>query len=326
MNSHKTAQEDSLPNEYSFSFTIDSSQTGQRLDRFLTLSLPQYSRSELNNANKKGTILVDGKIRKSSYKLKLGESIVGYLESEEVIEIVPEKIDLEVLFEDEHLLVISKSPGLVVHPGAGNKNGTLVNGLVYHCQQIQQIGEDLTRPGIVHRLDKDTSGVMVVAKTQETHRKLSDIFKNRQVRKQYHALVHGRLAEEYGRLVAHIGRHPVHRKKMAVVEGAAGRYAVTKWELLEEFGARYSMVELEIETGRTHQIRVHMNHLGNPVVGDELYGPRKIDPIASRQLLHASNLKFVHPITGRKMNFTAPIWPDFAEILENLRKQYGEEE
>lgn len=303
---------------------IDSSQTGQRLDRFLTFSLPDFSRSELNNANKNGTILVDGLSRKNSYKLKLGETIEGYLVQDDPLEIEPEPLELNILFEDEHLIVLSKSPDMVVHPGAGNRTGTLVNGLVHHCQQIESVGEDLTRPGIVHRLDKDTSGVMVAAKTQESHKKLSEAFKNREVRKQYHALLHGRMKEEYGRLVAHIGRHPVQRKKMSVHEGGGGRYAVTNWEVIEEFDSRYSLVELEIETGRTHQIRVHMAYLGNPVVGDELYGPRKKDPIAQRQLLHASCLRFNHPVTGRKMKFTAPLWPDFEKIITDLTDSFGD--
>lgn len=320
---HNTSIVSSSTKDDEFSFIIDGKQAGQRLDRFLASSFPELSRSSLNLAVKEQTIFVDQLTRKSSYKLKSGQKVHGYFKPPEFIEVAPEQMDLNILFEDPYIIVLSKAPNVVVHPGAGNPCGTLVNGLVYHCQNIADVGEDELRPGIVHRLDKDTSGLMVVAKTQKCHRNLSDAFKAREVEKQYHALLHGRMKHESGRLVAPIGRHPVHRTKMDIREGNGGRYAVTNWQLLEEYGARFSLVELGIETGRTHQIRVHMKSLGHPVVGDDLYGPRRPKMTFSRQLLHASSLKFLHPETGRKMKFSAPLWPDFADFLKKIETELG---
>jgi 23S rRNA pseudouridine1911/1915/1917 synthase len=298
-----------------FSYQIAERQAGVRLDHFLAQNLQDVSRSQLNSSIRAGLILVDGSSKKSSYRLKAGDRITGSVHSSPSVDVEPEDIPLSILFEDEFLLVISKPPGLVVHPGSGNQTGTLVHGLLFHCGSIAGVG-DCIRPGLVHRLDKDTSGVMVVAKREDVHRKLVDAFKARTVNKEYIALLQGILSQKQGRLVTAIGRHPIHRQKMAVRE-VGGRYAATNWKVLKEFRGRYSLVMVQIETGRTHQIRVHMAHLGHPVVGDSVYGGGFQDKF-SRQLLHASRIQFVHPMTGVTLDVEAPIWPDFLEVLHHL--------
>ncbi len=301
-----------------FSFLVLHGQAGIRLDHCLVQKFPELSRSQLSTSVSKGLVFVNGHHRKNSYRLKEGETISGTTYQEIPFEIVAEKIDFEIIYEDPFLMVISKPPNLVVHPGSGNPNNTLANGLVYYCQTIEDVG-DPVRPGIVHRLDKDTSGIMVVAKNNYTHRKLSEAFKNREVEKKYHALLLGTLKEKEGRIVAPIGRHNIQRQKMAVVE-TSGKYAASTWSVVDEFDGKYSLVELGIETGRTHQIRVHMAHIGNPVAGDLVYGKRQIGNMFPRQMLHASRLMFLHPENGNKMNFVAPLWPDFRNVLEMFQK------
>jgi len=250
--------------------------------------------------------------------LKAGEKITGSLIVPPALNIVAEEIDFDILFEDEYLLVLSKPPDLVVHPGSGHHSGTLVNGLVYYCDSINMVG-DPVRPGLVHRLDKDTSGIMLVAKQNQVHRGLIDAFQSQSIDKYYTALLLGILDEKEGRIAANIGRHPVHRQKMAI-RRMGGKFAATNWQVIQEFGFGCSLVRLKIETGRTHQIRVHMASLGHPVAGDQLYG-RKRGPMSfPRQMLHASRIRFVHPATKRKMTFEAPLWPDFAVILQKLEQ------
>ncbi len=299
-----------------FQVTIDTGLTGMRLDQFLSHHLPSVSRAQIISSIRQGLILVDGVHRKSSYRLKNNESLQGSVESKSAIDVLPEKIDFPILFEDDALLILSKPPGLVVHPGSGNHQGTLVNGLVYHCGSIADVGDSI-RPGIVHRLDKDTSGIMVVAKTDIAHRLLVDDFKNRRLKKEYLALLHGVLKKKTGRIVAPIGRHPVQRQKMAV-RITGGKHAASSWEVLHEFDNRFSLVKMTIETGRTHQIRVHMAHLGCPVVGDVVYGAGKDNSHFPRQLLHASRLVFHHPVTAVLIDTSAVLWPDFSEVLNGL--------
>ena len=279
-------------------------------------AVPGTSRTVVTESIRIGLITVDNLERKSSYCLKVGECVAGTLFVAPAIDLLPEQISFEILFEDSSLLVLSKPPGLVVHPGSGNQTGTLVNGLLCHCQTIAGVGDDAVRPGIVHRLDKDTSGLMVVAKEEGAHRKLVDAFKARMVDKQYLALLHGVLERKSGRIVAAIGRHPVHRQKMAIRED--GRYAVTNWQVLQEFSSGFSLVRLQIETGRTHQIRVHMASMGHPVVGDSVYGGGRGKRKFPRQLLHSAQMSFTHPVTEKFLVFSAPLWPDFALILDQL--------
>lgn len=299
-----------------FKVTIDTGLTGMRLDQFLSHYLPSVSRTLIISSIRKGLILVDGEHRKSSYRLKEDETLQGSVEGKPAIDVLPEEIDFPVLFEDDSLLLISKPPGLVVHPGSGNHHGTLVNGLVHHCKSIADVG-DTMRPGIVHRLDKDTSGIMVIAKTERVHQLLVDSFKNRRLQKEYIALLHGVLKQKTGRIVAPIGRHPIQRQKMAIRQ-TGGKHAASCWEVVQEFDNRFSLVRITIETGRTHQIRVHMAYLGCPVVGDKVYGGGKDNSQFPRQLLHASRLIFHHPVTGVLVDRSATVWPDFNEVLDGL--------
>lgn len=304
-----------------FELTIEAGHKGVRLDQLLVQYLSGISRTLINSSIRSGLVFVDEVSRKSSYRLKPGQVVKGNLPVPPPIDINPEQIDFPILYEDEYLLLLSKPPGLVVHPGGGNPSGTLVNGLVHYCQSIGEVGEEF-RPGIVHRLDKDTSGIMVVAKKNSSHRMLVDCFKKRLLTKEYTALIHGVLRVKTGRIVAAIGRHPVNRQKMSVREHS-GRYAVSNWEVMKEFSGRYSLVKVQIETGRTHQIRVHMAHLGCPVAGDTTYGSGRNNTSFPRQMLHASRLKFEHPMTGEILDTTAQIWPDFAELLDSLESGVG---
>jgi len=265
-------------------------------------------------------VLVDLAGRKASYRLKAGQVVELAIPPAEPVELVAEEVDFVVLHEDADLVVLSKPPGVVVHPACGHSSGTLVHGLLARCADLSGIS-GAQRPGIVHRLDRDTSGLMVVAKNDRTHHFLIELFKARKIEKLYHAILDGRPATGQGRIAAPIGRHPVSRKKMAVV-GQGGREAATNWKVLEELTGPYTYVEVRPETGRTHQIRVHMAHLGHPVAGDDVYGKkrRKHDVLEiRRQCLHASELSFIHPRSGRRVRFIAPLWPDMAELLAKLR-------
>lgn len=301
---------------HQFAFQVDEKHVGVRLDQFLALRLPKLSRSQISTSIRQGEILVNDGLKKISYRLKSGESIAGIIKEEKPLEVVAEKIDFPILFEDEWLLFLSKPPGLVVHPGSGNHTGTLVNGLVHHCDTISGVGDSI-RPGIVHRLDKDTSGVMVVAKTNAVHRALVECFKEHTLEKEYLTLVQGVPRQYDGRIVESIGRHHINRQKMAV-KTIGGKHAATNWELLETYVGGISLLRVRIETGRTHQIRVHMEHIGLPVIGDIVYGKSKNKSNYPRQMLHAARLILPHPVTGRKMDVKAPLWDDFATVLDGL--------
>lgn len=311
----------------SLSLIVDSRSAGLRLDHFLVQVLPGLSRALLISTVRSGDITVNGIVRKNSYRLKTGDLISGKPRTQDTaVHVEPEKMPLQILFEDEYLIALSKPPGMVVHPGSGNTGGTLVSGLVYHCQSIATVG-DAARPGIVHRLDKDTSGLMLVAKTEGVLRKLAADFKNRRVKKEYLAIVNGIMPEKSGRIVAPIGRHPVNRQKMAV-QPATGRHAATSWRTIGEAEDRYSLLAIVIETGRTHQIRVHMQHIGHPLAGDAVYGGGSRDHRFPRQMLHAARLGFSHPATGQYLEIVAPLWPDFSRAVEavfgNIPSQLGE--
>ncbi len=299
--------------------TIDALYAGLRLDQFVVHTLPHFSRATIIASIKNGLILVNGEKKKSSYRLKINEQIDGSVELKQEPDLLPQQVDFTILYEDELVIVISKPPGLVVHPAPGNPDKTLVNGLLYHYQALDIVGEP-TRPGLVHRLDKDTSGIMVVAKTEIMHRTLVEDFKNHRVEKVYLALVHGIMAQKSGRIVENIGRHPVNRQKMAVRQ-VGGKHAASKYQVLEEFDGRYSLLKIVIETGRTHQIRVHMSHLGHPVAGDTVYGPGRDNGQFPRQLLHAFKLTFNHPEFGI-VEKEAPLWQDISHILNKLGTQY----
>jgi 23S rRNA pseudouridine1911/1915/1917 synthase len=299
-----------------FSYTVEDRFHDLRLDQFLALSFDRFSRSQVTESIKSGQIRVNGVTVKPGYRLKPGDIIDGNIEivGEPMIP-QPQDVAFEVLEENSDYLVINKPPGLVVHPGSGNVDCTLVNGLLFRFGNFDEVG-DVFRPGIVHRLDKDTSGVMVVARSSGAHTDLVHQFKNRQVQKTYLALVIGEVIEESGRIVAPIGRHPVHRQKMAVRE-ANGRYAVSNWKCTKRF-AHHTLLELHIETGRTHQIRVHLSHLGFPVAGDNLYGSSKDHSMFPRQMLHAWKLSFTDPGTGSRIDARADLPDDFIAVLAQL--------
>ncbi len=252
---------------------------------------------------------------KASYKVSAGDVVEVEVPPVAAPTVEPEEIDLDILYEDADVIVVNKPAGMVVHPAAGNWSGTLVNALLAHCKDLSGIG-GVTRPGIVHRLDKDTSGVLMAAKNDFAHQSLTKQIKDRAVVRKYLALVHGRFRGPQGIISGAIGRHPVDRQKMTVREG--GRHAVTHYRVLEEFG-NYTLIEARLETGRTHQIRVHMAHIGHPVVGDPKYGPRHPHLGLKGQALHAATLGFVHPRTGKYLEFTAPPPPEMQEVIDKLR-------
>lgn len=306
----------------SLEFVVPAVREGQRLDLYLAEMISGVSRSRLSTLIRQGLVRVNGRVSKAGSRITGGDCIEVTLPPPEPLTIGAEKVEFTVLHEDDDLLIIVKPPGVVVHPAAGHKSGTLVHGLLAHCTNLSGIS-GVERPGIVHRLDKDTSGVMVIAKNDRSHHGLVELFQTRQVKKVYHAIVVGRLTTKTGCISQPIGRHPSNRKKMAVlIQG--GREAVTCWSVLEEFAGPLTYLEVRPQTGRTHQIRVHMAHLGHPVAGDAIYGTRQQKQAADiygieRQCLHAYSLAFVHPVNGEAMEFISPLWPDMQVILETLR-------
>ncbi len=291
-----------------------------RLDRWLVSQRPEQSRARIQKFIDSGLVLVNGKKGKSKTPLRTGDEIKLWLPPPEPLPyLLPEKMDLEILYEDEHLIVINKPSGLTVHPAPGNKQGTLVNGLLHHCPNLPGINGKL-RPGIVHRLDKDTTGCIVIAKTQEALVKLQIQIQARVASRQYIALVHGVPKGEQGVIIGDIGRHPVDRKKYAVVNDGSGRYACTHWKLTERLG-KYSLIRFKLDTGRTHQIRVHSAHVGHPILGDQTYSNcKKLPTNLKSQALHALALGLKHPISNQDMLFEAPLPETFANTLSVLRK------
>ncbi|MCX7711067.1 MAG: RluA family pseudouridine synthase [Clostridia bacterium] len=289
-----------------------------RIDAWLAGQLEQFSRSYIQKLAADGNVFVNQSAVKSNYKLKTGDEIVLRVPEPEKLDVVPEKISLNVLYEDEDIIVIDKPKGMVVHPAVGNYSGTLVNALMDYCGESLSDINGVIRPGIVHRIDKDTSGLLVVAKNNAAHENLSDMLKEHDIKRTYIAVVEGIVREEAGKIDAPIGRHPVDRKKMAV-NTKNGRHAVTHFKVLERFKG-YSLVELQLETGRTHQIRVHLSYIGFPIVGDEVYGRRKQRFDLQGQALHAKALAFIHPTTGKQMEFHSPLPEYFERLLNELRE------
>lgn len=271
------------------------------------------SRSFVQQIIKQGLVTIKDKVVKANYKVAAGEEVTVVFPEPEEIAAVAENIPLSILFEDEHMIVINKPRGMVVHPAAGNHSGTLVNALLYHCKEDLSGINGQIRPGIVHRLDKDTSGVMVAAKEDEAHMSLAKQIKNHEARRTYLAIVHGNIVEEKGTIDAPIGRHPKDRLKMAVTFQNS-REAVTHFTVKERFGL-YTLIECRLETGRTHQIRVHMAHIGHPIVNDPVYGYRRMEFPIQGQALHSYTLHLTHPTTGEVMEWTAPIPQDFLDCI-----------
>lgn len=297
-------------------FLVTADERKMRLDKYLSEVNEDLSRSYIQQLIDEDKVTVNGIEEKSRYKVNEGDEIVMKIPEATELKAKPEEISLDILYEDEHIIVINKTWDMVVHPAPGNESGTLVNALLYHCENLSGIN-GVIRPGIVHRLDKDTSGVLVAAKTDLAHRSLVSQFKGRSVEKVYLALLKGYLTYEKGTIDAPIGRDPRDRQKMAVVKENS-KTAITHFEVEERFHD-YTWVKVRLETGRTHQIRVHFNYIGNPVVGDDKYG-HKEKLLVERQMLHAYQLTIEHPKTGEQMKFTAPIHEDMQNILEYLRE------
>lgn len=295
-----------MSSPFAAEFEITPANAGERLDHFLTAALPQFTRSRLQNLTRDEHILLNGAVAKPGAKLRAGDRITLQEPPPRPAEPQAEEIPLQVLYEDDDLIVINKAAGIVVHPAAGNWEGTLVNALLHHCGTLSGLGGE-ERPGIVHRLDKDTSGCLVAAKSDLAYQTLVRQFAGREVTKIYLALAAGRFPLRSGSIRAPIERHPVNRKQMAVVEEGRGRAAHTDWRVLQELPAG-TLVECTLHTGRTHQIRVHLKHLGHPLLGDEVYGRKAGFP---RQMLHAWQLGFAHPRTGAPLHLVAPLPEDF---------------
>lgn len=293
---------------------------GNRIDRWLAARLPGLSRSKIQQLVKSGDITVDGHRVEPDHKTVSGMQISVLVVAAPALELTPEAIPLDVLYEDQDLIVINKKPGMVVHPAVGHYSGTLVNALLHHCRDLPGAAEGL-RPGIVHRLDKNTSGVLVAAKNETAMVRLSRQFKDRKVDKEYLAVVWGKPGKGYGRIETRIGRSSHDRKKMAV-HRLSGRLAVSVYETIEVLGMGMALLRVRIETGRTHQIRVHLAHIGHPVVGDVDYGRKKKAALlvaVDRQMLHAAVLAFSHPVTGKRMEFVAPVPEDMQRLIRTAR-------
>ncbi|HIV17985.1 MAG TPA: RluA family pseudouridine synthase [Candidatus Merdivicinus intestinigallinarum] len=301
-------------------FCPEPEDAGSRLDAFLALNLEGKTRSAVQKLMDQGKVLVNGKTGRKNDKVKPGDSIQVEIPEPEPLELLPQDIPLDIVYEDEHLLVVNKPKGMVVHPAPGNPDGTLVNALLYHCGESLSGINGVIRPGIVHRIDKDTSGLLMVAKNDLAHQSLAAQIAAHTFTRMYNTVVYGNLKTDEGTISAPIARHPTDRKKMAVVPG--GREAVTHYRVLERLPG-FTLVECRLETGRTHQIRVHMAHIGHPVAGDPVYGPKKCITSLNGQCLHARLLGFVHPATGEYMEFDSGLPPYFTDFLEKLRRKGG---
>ena len=303
------------------SLQADETYMDERLDKFLSAMLPDQSRSYLQKIIKDGNVLVNGEPKKSSYRLEDGDEVTADLPELKSPDIKPENIPLDILYEDDSILMVNKPKGMVVHPSAGHYTGTLVNAVLWHCQgQLSGIN-GVSRPGIVHRIDKDTTGVLVVCKNDAAHNAVAAQLKEHSITRKYRAIVHGVIKEDEGTVDAPIGRHPTERKKMA--SGVKnGKRAVTHYRVLERFQG-YTYVECQLETGRTHQIRVHMASIHHPLLGDTVYGPAKDSHHLEGQTLHAMVLGLIHPVTGEYLEVEAPLPEYFENLLKKFRTMSG---
>ena len=295
----------------------------KRLDVFLSDQMEDFTRSRLKKLIEDGQVCVNGvTVKKAGAEIKRGDSVTVQIPEAVEYSVKPENIPIDIVYEDSDFAVVNKAQGMTVHMGNGNESGTLVNALLYALGSLSGIGGVL-RPGIVHRIDKDTTGLLVVAKNDKAHVSLAAQSAEKTCHRTYYALLEGNLKEERGRVVTDIGRHPTERLKMAVLPEGKGKIAITDFETVAHFGADFTLCKFDLQTGRTHQIRVHAKHLGHPVAGDPVYGYKKQKIKADGQLLHAWCLELTHPTSGERMVFNAPLPPAFQEILEKLCKQYG---
>lgn len=312
--------------ESSVTFTVPETDAGARLDAFLASHIEGWSRARLQRLIEDGDVLVNERAAKASYKLRANDEIEAELTALPTTSFLPEDIPIEVVYEDDDLIVVNKPAGIVVHPGAGSKTGTLANALAFHFQDLSTAG-GVARPGIVHRLDKDTSGLLVAAKTEQAHENLAEQFRVREVFKSYVALVHGQVERERGEIDEPIARDPHHRTRMAIVRG--GRSALSIYRARERFD-RFTLLDVELKTGRTHQIRVHLAWIKHPVVGDETYGSGRDKTVADpmirsqigrlgRQFLHAEKLGFIHPKSGKQLKFKSSLPNELQKLLDAIR-------
>lgn len=296
-------------------FIVEEGQEN-RVDKFLAENVEELSRSELKGYFEEGKVLVNNKVVKPSYKLEVGDEVILMEKPAEVIDIIKENIPIDIVYEDEDLLVVNKPSGMVVHPAPGHSHGTLVNAVLYHCNELSDMNGD-NRPGIVHRIDKDTSGLLIVCKNNFTHRHIAEQLKNKTSVRKYIAIVTGSIGHNLGKINAPIGRDPDNRQKMAITED--GKEAVTHFKVLDRY-RDFTLVELRLETGRTHQIRVHMSFINHPVLGDPLYGVKKqVDEFG--QYLHAQTIGFVHPRTNEYMEFTSELPIEFKQKIKELENK-----
>ncbi|SMC17658.1 23S rRNA pseudouridine1911/1915/1917 synthase [Clostridium acidisoli DSM 12555] len=300
-----------------FEFKVEENEEGTRLDVYISSKLEDKSRSYIQDVIEAGNVKVNDKQKKSNYKLKIKDYVTLIMPENKELEVEKENITLDILYEDSDVIVVNKPQGMVVHPAPGNLSGTLVNALLFHCKDLSGIN-GVNRPGIVHRIDKDTSGILVVAKNDNAHQKLAEQLKEHTMTREYIALVEGVINSDEGTVDAPLGRHPVDRIKMSVIKN--GRNAITHFEVLERFKAN-TLVKCILETGRTHQIRVHMTHIGHPIVGDPVYGYKKQKFKLEGQLLHAKKLGFIHPSSDKYMEFESQMPNYFTKVINVLRNE-----
>lgn len=299
-----------------FEFAIAGEDGEERLDKVISLKLSDLTRSYVQSLIKKGNVFINDKNPSKSCKVKLGDKIKVILPEPKRISVEPENIPIKIVYEDEYLLVVNKKKGMVVHPAVGNYTGTLVNALLFHCKGTLSSINGLIRPGIVHRIDKDTSGLLIVAKNDFAHRNLAEQIREHSFSREYEAVVYGGFKNESGTINAPIGRHKIDRKKMAVTSESS-RNAITHYKVLKRY-KDFTHLRLRLETGRTHQIRVHMAYIGHPVAGDEVYGPKKVIKALNGQCLHAKMIGFIHPKTNKYMEFESDLPMYFKSFLEKL--------
>ena len=301
-----------------YEYLVKDSDAGQRIDKLLSIQLTDFSRSYIQKLLSNRAVLIHGQPIKSNYKVKEGDYIQVEIPEPEVLDVQPENIPLDIVYEDTDILIINKPKGMVVHPAAGHYSGTLVNAILYHCQDDLSTINGVLRPGIVHRIDMDTTGLLVICKNNMAHQSLAEQLKVHSITRKYTAIVYDNIPEDNGTIHKTIGRHPVDRKKQAV-NVRNGRDAITHYRVLERFGGKYTMVECQLETGRTHQIRVHMASIHHPLLGDTVYGPSK-DPFHLQgQTLHAGVLGFIHPRTGKYVEFHSELTEYFQNLILMLR-------
>lgn len=300
-------------------FIVEDSEQNERIDKFIALQWEDVTRSYIQKLIKDNRVCVNSKPVKANYKVSLQDVILITVPEPEPLEVIPENIPLDIIYEDLDVVIINKPKDMVVHPAPGHYAGTLVNGLLYHCKDELSGINGVMRPGIVHRIDRNTTGLLVVCKNDKAHNRLAEQLKVHSITRKYVAIVHGTFKEWEGTIEGPIGRHPIDRKKMAI-NHKNGKSAITHYKVLEQFSNKYAYIECQLETGRTHQIRVHMASIGHPLLGDDVYGPAKSNFSLEGQTLHAKTLGFIHPSTNTYVEFEAPLPSYFEELLQKLRQ------